>query len=148
MNLAKRIQHAIAQSGASQVAIAKKCGISSSAVSQWVHGATSNLKAAHAFHIADVTGFSARWLALNEGPQKEQNVAPQALDSVADGSERLEEIVLLLQRIERKLDAPGYAARAEHFQPGATKPQLRQVKEPGPASTKAKTKTSKKKPKS
>jgi len=54
-------------------------GISRSALSQIESGRTNVLKVGTAFKMQDASGYSARWIALNEGPKK---VAKRPEDSI------------------------------------------------------------------
>lgn len=66
--LHERVSRAISQSGyyASSAAAALK--VSPEAVLQWMNGTTKTIKAENIFALADLTGFSARWLATGRPP--------------------------------------------------------------------------------
>ncbi len=73
MELSERIQRAIKvviDSGRMQKDIADYCGVSPGSVTQWKNGQTKNLKFDNLYRLADLTGFSARWLAIGEGPER------------------------------------------------------------------------------
>lgn len=70
-SLHERVKHAINQSGNTPSSAAKVLGCSPEAVLQWMSGATKNLRPPNLFSLADLTGFSARWIATGEGPQIE-----------------------------------------------------------------------------
>lgn len=73
----ERVAHAIAVSGKRKSEIAAACGVSPSAVTQWLSGESKSLRPDSIFALAKVTGFSARWLAIGEGPEREEsNVEP------------------------------------------------------------------------
>ena len=74
--LQERIAEVIAHSGLSVSEIAKECGVTSGAVSQWKDGPTKSLKPAPAARLAERTGFSALWIATGEGGK--WRVAPSA----------------------------------------------------------------------
>ena len=52
-----------------QTDLARACGVKPSAVSQWISDKTKP-SCINIFHIEAYTGFSARWIALGEGPEK------------------------------------------------------------------------------
>ncbi|OLF82684.1 hypothetical protein AWH63_06680 [Marinobacter sp. C18] len=70
MELNERIHRAITASRLPQKEIASYCGVSPGAVSQWKKGDVKNLKFENLYRLADITGFSARWLAIGEGPER------------------------------------------------------------------------------
>ncbi|MDH0046303.1 MULTISPECIES: LexA family protein [Pseudomonas] len=78
----ERIAKAIAASGKRKSEIAAACGVSSSAVSQWVSGESKSMKPENIYALAKATGFHAKWLAIGEGPEQEghpeANVRPVA----------------------------------------------------------------------
>jgi len=74
----ERIARAIARSGKNKKTVALACGVKPSAVTQWVNGDTKGMKPENLFALAKATGFSAAWLAIEEGP--EQLVADIELD--------------------------------------------------------------------
>lgn len=73
MNAHERIRHAIIQAPVNQAEIAKKLGVSRPTITQWKNGDTKNLRMENLFALADVTGFSARWLATGEGPERKED---------------------------------------------------------------------------
>lgn len=76
MDMGDRIKHARLEAGLTQPALGKKIGVSKGAISQWENGNVNNLKMANLFAMEDATGFHARWLALDEGPQRLSSAAP------------------------------------------------------------------------
>lgn len=64
----ERIALAIEHSGKSKSAIARACGVSPSAVTQWITGETASMKPENLFALATETGISAKWIATGEGP--------------------------------------------------------------------------------
>lgn len=76
----ERIAKAIAASGKRKSEIAAACGVSASAVTQWVSGESKSMKPENIYALAKATGFHAKWLAIGEGPEKdlgsESNVQP------------------------------------------------------------------------
>ena len=78
----ERIAKAIAASGNRKSEIAADCGVSASAVTQWVSGESKSMKPENIYALAKATGFHAKWLAIGEGPEQEghpeANVRPVA----------------------------------------------------------------------
>lgn len=66
----ERIAEVLEETGLTQSGLAKLCGVSRSAVNQWV-GGTSNPKPEHVFSVADNTRYSARWLGTGRGQKKD-----------------------------------------------------------------------------
>lgn len=67
--LSERVALAIEKSGHYPSSAAKALGVSAEAVLQWISGTTKTIKAENIFALADLTGYSARWLATGVGPQ-------------------------------------------------------------------------------
>lgn len=73
----ERIARAIHISGLKKGEVATKCGVAPSAVTQWLSGESKSLKPENLFALAKATGFSAQWLAVEEGPELiDSNVEP------------------------------------------------------------------------
>ena len=70
MELHERIFRAIESSRYNQKEIADYCQVSPGAVTQWKKGDVKNLKFDNLYRLADITEFSARWLAIGEGPER------------------------------------------------------------------------------
>ncbi len=68
--LGGRVAHVVRSSTSPIEAIAARMGISKQAIYQWIDGRTKNIRNEHLFPFADITGFSPRWIATGEGPQK------------------------------------------------------------------------------
>jgi transcriptional regulator with XRE-family HTH domain len=66
MSIAERIREAMDHAKLKAVDLAKACGVSESAVSQWLAG-TTKPSAENIFAIADCTGYNPRWLAIEAG---------------------------------------------------------------------------------
>ena len=67
----ERIAKAIATSGKRKSEIAAACGVSASAVTQWVSGESKSMKPENIYALAKATGFHAKWLAIGEGPEQD-----------------------------------------------------------------------------
>ena len=67
--LHERVSHAITKSGHYASSVARELRITPEAVLMWMDGTTKTIKAENIFKLADLTGFSARWLATGDGPQ-------------------------------------------------------------------------------
>ncbi len=68
----ERIAKAVAASGKKKVQIAKDCGVSASAVTQWLSGESKSLKPESIYALAAATGFRAEWLAMGNGPEMDE----------------------------------------------------------------------------
>lgn len=66
----QRIARAIDASGKMKKTIADECGVRPSAVTQWSDGSSKSLKPENLYALAKATGFSAKWLAIGEGPER------------------------------------------------------------------------------
>lgn len=66
----ERIAAAIEASGKLKSTVAKECGVRPSSVSQWLDGSSKSLKPENLYALARATGFSARWIAIGEGPER------------------------------------------------------------------------------
>lgn len=67
MNRPERIAAAIKHSKKLKKVIAKECGVTGSAVTQWVTGDSKSMKPENLFALAAATGVSAEWLANGTG---------------------------------------------------------------------------------
>ena len=72
-----RIKEARKESGLSQEALGKKVGVTKSAVSQWENELTTPTRE-NILAIADLTGFSFRWLIKGLGERKGANAVMTA----------------------------------------------------------------------
>lgn len=68
MTLSERIKKAMGKRSPEE--LADKLHISRSAIYQWLNGTTKNLKNQLLFNFAEETGYSAKWIATEEGPEK------------------------------------------------------------------------------
>jgi len=66
----ERIKKAILESRKQKGAIASECGVSPSSVSQWLSGDSKSLKPENLYALSKATGYSAKWLAIGEGPER------------------------------------------------------------------------------
>jgi transcriptional regulator with XRE-family HTH domain len=114
MELNERIRRAIKISGVKGKDVAEACGVTPGAVSQWMAGSTSNLKFTNLYGLSDITGFSARWIALEEGPERMaglpgvQLASHEAalLDIYRDLSSRDKEMLFGIIRGMKSVDIP------------------------------------------
>ena len=114
MELSERIRRAVKISGVKGKDVAQACGVTPGAVSQWMAGSTNNLKFASLYGLSDVTGFSARWIALEEGPERladlpgVQLASHEAalLDIYRDLSSRDKEMLFGIIRGMKSVDIP------------------------------------------
>lgn len=95
-----------AAAGLTQSTFARKIGVTKGAVSQWENGNTKNLRLPNLFAIEDATGFSARWIALEEGPVRVAD-PPVSADEFDRGLDQLGEgdLAALLRAVADKLAA-------------------------------------------
>lgn len=73
MELSERIRRvikAVTDTGKKQKDLADHCGVNPSAITHWKNGETKNLKFENLFKMADYSGFSPRWIAIGEGPER------------------------------------------------------------------------------
>ncbi len=85
-----RVALAIEHSGLSKSDMARRCGVSASAVTQWTTGETASIKPENLFALATESGVSARWIATGEGapePYKPGHsvIAWEAPEDLPDG---------------------------------------------------------------
>lgn len=91
MSIHDRIKQAISQSGQSKSAIAKACGVSPSAVTQWVSGETKAPTAERLLKLARATRVSYTWLIDGKGPMHGfDELASKAVDSFQDDIQLLD----------------------------------------------------------
>lgn len=79
MNRNERIAAAIAQSGKKNNVIARECGITASAVTQWTTGEVKALKPENLLALARATNTRIEWLATGEGEMIANSEASQVL---------------------------------------------------------------------
>lgn len=72
----ERIAKAIRESGLKKQEVAKACGVANSAVTQWINGESKSMKPENLFALAKLTGYSAKWLAIEEGPEVIEDESP------------------------------------------------------------------------
>lgn len=89
--LSERVGHIIRETGLSPSAIAKVIGITASAVLQWESGHTKTIKPEHLFKLADMTGFSARWIGTGDGPERDPAATNHRVKDLIDNYARLDE---------------------------------------------------------
>jgi transcriptional regulator with XRE-family HTH domain len=81
MELSDRIRRAIELCPRKQYEIAEHCQVTSGAITQWKNGLTGSLKLDNLYRLSDITGFSARWLAIGEGPERNSELPGAQLTS-------------------------------------------------------------------
>lgn len=103
MTLGERIKKALDGSKLSVKDAAKKIGVGHSAIYPWLNDKTKNLKLENLFALADATGFSARWIATERGPEK---ISPQNNDlDLSFLTEVIHEVEIYLANKRVLLDA-------------------------------------------
>ena len=68
--LSERIEHILETTGISASDIARRVGVTSSTISQWKSGQTTNIRPDHLFALAELTGFEAKWIGTGKGPER------------------------------------------------------------------------------
>jgi transcriptional regulator with XRE-family HTH domain len=63
----RKVIEAAESRGYSVKAIAKACGISNKAVYQWISGDSQSIKGIPLVELADLSGYSAKWIATGKG---------------------------------------------------------------------------------
>ena len=96
-SVAERIRHARKKAGLTQADLAKACGISRAAVSQWELGTTKSPTSQNIFEIARATGFNPEWLSSGQGSDlpSQSNVAEARPPSISQ--QRLAPIISWVQ---------------------------------------------------
>lgn len=74
MAISNRIKEAREAAGLSKSELARRVGVSHTAVGLWEDGSTKNLKDIHIFKIAENTGVSAQYLLYGSNQTKSQSV--------------------------------------------------------------------------
>ena len=74
--LTERIRAAREQAGLTQTDVAKALRISASAVNQWEHGFSKNIKLKHFFELAHLLGQDPLWLATGKSHPKARTTTP------------------------------------------------------------------------
>jgi len=67
MSLRERLKRSLKQAGISQSELARRCGVTRSAVSLWLSGTTYTLEGANLTRAAIALGVSPHWLSTGEG---------------------------------------------------------------------------------
>ncbi|WP_045860340.1 helix-turn-helix domain-containing protein [Teredinibacter purpureus] len=87
--------------GLTQRQLGERLGCSGSAVAQWETGETANIRLEYLFLLADISGYSARWLATGRGAARLFKWVPEegfaALVARLDSDERWQ----LMQALEQ-----------------------------------------------
>lgn len=84
--LAERLQWAIDQAGIKKTELARACGVTRGAVSQWFNGGTLSLEGSNLTNAAKATGINPHWLATGTGSRK-NDTEYAAIINVAPGPE-------------------------------------------------------------
>ncbi len=74
--LTERIRAAREQAGLTQTDVAKALRISASAVNQWEHGFSKNIKLTHFFALASLLGQDPLWLATGKSHPQARTTTP------------------------------------------------------------------------
>lgn len=105
--VSSRLRLAMEHANLSIADMARRCGVSRTAVVKWLDGSSRSPTPGHLIEIAEATGFAFRWLAIGEGPQmtvhgydgrdpriaalvgKLEQLAPHELDLIASMADAL-----------------------------------------------------------
>lgn len=85
----ERITKAVLNSKYNAAEVARRMGIKPPSLSQLMKGVSKNLKMENLFSLADITGFSARWIATGEGPELQRDA-----EDVMNRLNKLEQMML------------------------------------------------------
>ena len=77
MDIGERIRAARGHAGLSKAELARRVGVSHTAVAQWEDGGTKDIKSANLFAIAEATAVSAAWLQFGGPEPWGNNIAEQ-----------------------------------------------------------------------
>lgn len=88
MNRPDRIALAIKHSKKLKKEIARECGVTPSAVTQWITGDSKSMKPENLFALAEATGVSAEWLANGSGGMTKETSGFDANVEAASGPVR------------------------------------------------------------
>ena len=66
--LSERIEKVLSVTGMGKLELANALGVSSGNITHWINGTAKSVKPEHLFRMEDLSGLSARWIALGEGP--------------------------------------------------------------------------------
>ncbi len=70
MDLSERVTYAIKKSGHSQAEVARRAGMTKSALNQIVKGTTKNFRMANLFNFSRVVGFNPEWIGTGYGTER------------------------------------------------------------------------------
>lgn len=105
MTLSDRVKEAIGKLPVSDVADRLK--IHRNAVYQWMDGTTKNLRPEYLFGLAELTGYSAKWIALEKGTKRD--LKPLTQSTATD----LSFLTMAIQELEKYLEDEGLVLEAE-----------------------------------
>jgi transcriptional regulator with XRE-family HTH domain len=86
MNLSERMASSIKEAGIKKSDLAKKLGISPSAVTQWINGSTTSIDGDNLVRTATILNVDATWLATGSGERyvKKENKVRREINDVLD----------------------------------------------------------------
>lgn len=119
--LGDRVAYVLQHTGLGPEQLAAKIGVRRPAVDQRLTGSTKNLRMKNLFRLADVSGFSARWLATAEGPPRD--VSPTdaqefaLIDHYRHSDDRGRRTILRVAEEESHYAAPPAPPSEEGFDP-------------------------------
>lgn len=110
MNLAKRLQTVLDETGIDQVELARVATVTKGAINQLLKGDIQSLKLEYAVGIQDAYGYNAVWLVLGKGPKKTtESVSVNIIHSpnrgMFDGlSDEAKQLIECVRRIDGRSD--------------------------------------------
>lgn len=107
VTLSERIKEALEGAKLSVTEAAEKIGVGRSAIYPWLSGNTKNLKLENLFALADATGYSAKWIAIEKGTKRDLRPLTQSTGT------DLSFLTTTIQEVEKYLDEEGLTLEAE-----------------------------------
>jgi transcriptional regulator with XRE-family HTH domain len=113
MNLSERIKEILAETGVSQVELARVAGVSKTAVGLWKNGPTLEIDYASAMKIGKKYGYNPEWVAYDHKPKYAiREISPEMREIIdelvaldIEGGERREDVIFFIKRLLPKKDS-------------------------------------------
>lgn len=100
VTLGERIKEALENAKPKKLSVAdaaEKIGVRHSAIYPWLSGKTKNLKLENLYALADATGYSAKWIAIEAGTKRE-------IKALAGNEVDISFLTTTIQAVEKHLD--------------------------------------------
>jgi transcriptional regulator with XRE-family HTH domain len=109
--LSERVQEALIEAnenGFNIASVAEACGVTVQAVYQWRDGATKVIEGDKLVELAEVSGYTARWIATEKGPKKLTKEMRQAQKLMADMTQERQQMAvkIIAPLAERQSGSP------------------------------------------